>query len=301
MRRPVPPLRQRLADRAKAAGGLVGAGMSTVLGSRKAGTAGILFYHRIAPMVPGLPEPGLNVTPDRFRLQIEGLLERGFRFVPLRLLIAWMTEGRPIPPKTAVVTFDDAFAGVSRWALPVLRRLDVPATVFVVTTYAGRTVPMHFDMWGLAHHHEAPADTWRSMTWDECRAAEQSGFVEIGCHTHAHENFTGQPDAFRRDLRTAQELFAEQLGGPRPLFAIPYGDPGLGQFDSDLLRIAREEGLECALTTQLGVVEPGQSPFGWKRLEVVQQDNGATLAAKIEGWYNFMGAVKSAVHRVSPW
>lgn len=272
-----------------------------MLGSRKPGSAGILFYHRIAPRQQGLPEPGLNVTPDRFRLQMEGLLERGFQFLPLRRLLHLAEEGIPFPRGAVVVTFDDAFAGVFRWALPILKDLEIPATVFAVTTYVGRLVPMHFDMWGIAHHSSAPEDTWRSMTWDECREAEATGLVEIGCHTHAHHNFSGKPAEFRQDLRTAQRHFGAELGGPRPMFAIPYGNRQLGQLDDELLQTARSEGLNCALTTSLGLVEPGQSPFGWKRLEVVEQDSGATLAAKVEGWYDWMGTVKTAVHRVSPW
>ncbi len=275
--------------------------MSAILGNRKAGTAGILFYHRIAPRVDGLPEPGLNVTPSQFRRQVEGLLSRDFRFVSLRLLIDRMASGDPIPAKTAAITFDDAFAGVHRWALPVLRELEIPATIFAVTEYVGRTVPMHFDMWGLAHHEQAMDLTWRSMNWAECREAEESGLFEIGCHTHSHLNFTGNEKAFVEDIQAAQRAFSRELGGPRPLFAIPYGDPGLGQLDRDLLKSARRQGLTCALTTRIGVVEPGQSPFGWKRLEVVQGDTGATLAAKVEGWYDWMGTVKGAVHRVAPW
>jgi peptidoglycan/xylan/chitin deacetylase (PgdA/CDA1 family) len=275
--------------------------MSAVMGSRKPGSAGILIYHRIAPNVEGLPEPGLNVSPDQFRFQLEGLLERGFRFISLRTLIERTEAGKRIGEKTAVVTFDDAFAGVHRWALPVLVDLEIPATVFVVTQYAGRTVPMHFDIWGSTHHAEAHHDTWRSMTWEECRSAEKTGLVELGCHTHAHDNFTGKIQAFREDIRKAQSIFKEQLGAERRLFAVPYGDPTLGQVDAQLLEAAQQEGLLCALTTRLGLVEPGQSPFGWKRLEVVQQDSGATLAAKIEGWYDWMGAVKTVVHRVSPW
>jgi peptidoglycan/xylan/chitin deacetylase (PgdA/CDA1 family) len=276
--------------------------MSAMMGPRKPGSAGILFYHRIAPKISGLPEPGLNVTPDRFRLQMEGLLERGFSFLSLRALVTMAAEGRAVPEGATVVTFDDAFAGVHRWALPVLRDLKIPATVFAVTRYLEEpATPMHFDMWGMAHHREAPADTWRSMTWEECREAEATGLVEIGCHTHAHENFTGRPDELDLDLNSAQAAYRSHLGGPRTLFAIPYGDPNLGQVDSDMLATIKRHGHECALTTTLGLVEPGQSPFGWKRLEVVDQDNGGTLAAKIEGWYDWMGAVKTAVHRVSPW
>ena len=271
------------------------------MGRRRPGSAGVLFYHRIAPRLPDLPEPGLNVTPDRFRIQMEGLLERGFEFISLRQLIDVFQAGKRAPERCVVVTFDDAFAGVYRWALPVLSDLAIPATVFAVTNYVGRTVPMHFDMWGIAHHGEAETDWWRAMSWAECREAESTGLVEIGCHTHTHHNFTGRVDDFIEDIRTAQHMFTEQLAGPRPLFAIPYGDPQLGQVDGALLKAAKDAGLACALTTQLGLVEPGQSPYGWNRLEVVERDNGATLAAKVEGWYDWMGAVKTAVHRVSPW
>jgi peptidoglycan/xylan/chitin deacetylase (PgdA/CDA1 family) len=275
--------------------------MSALMGSRKPGSAGILFYHRVAPRYPGLPEPGLNVTPDRLRLQLEGLLERGFGFIPLRALLNLLESGSAVPPRTVVLTFDDAFAGVFRWALPILRDLDIPATVFAVTGYVGRSVPMHFDVWGTLHHDRVPAQAWRSMTWSECQEAEDSGLVEIGCHTHAHINFTGRLKDFEEDIAISQALFAEYLGGTRPLFAVPYGNQVLGQVDEALLAKAALLGLTCALTTTIGLVEPGQSPFGWKRLEVVEADNGATLAAKIEGWYDWMGSVKGAVHRVSPW
>ena len=275
--------------------------MSAMMGSRVQGGAGILFYHRIAPEITGLPAPGLNVTPSQFRLQMEGLLERGFHPVSLQELLDLHASGRPFPGRAVAVTFDDAFAGVHRWAVPVLERLGIPATIFLVTRYAGSVQPMHFDMWGMTHHAQAPTETWRSMTWEECREAESTGLITVGCHTHAHDNYTGQPEAFRTDLAAAREEFQKNLGGPRRLFAVPYGNPSLGQVDRGLLTIAREEGMACALTTTLGLVRPGASPFGWPRLEVVEQDTGATLAAKVEGWYNWMGAVKNAVHRVAPW
>src|SRR5262249_10814303 len=39
---------------------------------------GILAYHRVAPIQPNCPPPTINVTPDRFREQITGLLRQGF-------------------------------------------------------------------------------------------------------------------------------------------------------------------------------------------------------------------------------
>ena len=38
---------------------------------------GILMYHRVTPPVEGVPPPTWNVTPERFRRQLGGLLARG--------------------------------------------------------------------------------------------------------------------------------------------------------------------------------------------------------------------------------
>jgi peptidoglycan/xylan/chitin deacetylase (PgdA/CDA1 family) len=50
--------------------------------------------------------------------------------------VAWAQRaGRPLPARAALVTFDDAYRDVGEIAWPILRRLGLPATVFVPTAY----------------------------------------------------------------------------------------------------------------------------------------------------------------------
>ncbi len=63
--------------------GRTAAVLNAACGSRAGSALGILTYHRVSPRVPGLPAPLCNVTPDRFREQIETLLKAGFAFWPL--------------------------------------------------------------------------------------------------------------------------------------------------------------------------------------------------------------------------
>jgi peptidoglycan/xylan/chitin deacetylase (PgdA/CDA1 family) len=94
----------------------------------------ILCYHNIvgdADAAAG--EPGLHMPRSRFEGQMRWLAAH-YEIVPARELVAAPTLPRTGRPRAAV-TFDDAYAGVLEHAIPVLRRLRVPATIFALSEY----------------------------------------------------------------------------------------------------------------------------------------------------------------------
>src|SRR5436190_18450008 len=143
--------RDLLNELGKRVAGEAGVGLNGLLGSRAALPLGILIYHRVSPLVEGVPRPSMNVPPRRFLEQLAGLLKRGFRFCPLRQVLDRHDRGEEVPPRTVVVTFDDGFENVRTRAWPVLRELGIPATVFVCTAYLDSAAPFPFDTWGLAY------------------------------------------------------------------------------------------------------------------------------------------------------
>src|SRR4051794_598190 len=153
--------REFLKDLGKRVAGEASAGLSRLLGGRARSAVGILVYHRVAPVVRGLPLPSMNVPPERFREQLAGLLGRGFRFWPLRQVLDHHARGLEVPPRIVVVTFDDGFANVYTRAWPILRELQVPATVFVCTAFLDRNEAFPFDTWGLAYQDRVSRDTCR--------------------------------------------------------------------------------------------------------------------------------------------
>ncbi|WP_229507805.1 polysaccharide deacetylase family protein [Massilia sp. Dwa41.01b] len=62
------------------------------------------------------------------------LLARCFNVLPLRDALAAIDAGT-VPPRAVCITFDDGYRSVHDLALPVLRRLKLPATVFVSSGY----------------------------------------------------------------------------------------------------------------------------------------------------------------------
>lgn len=253
------------------------------LGKRLREAFGILMYHRIAPHFAGQPTPTYNVTPDRFRAQLAGLLERGFQAWPLRRVLRYHTTGERIPRNVFVVTFDDGYACLHRHAWPILQELRVPATIFLATAHLDSKEPLPFDIWAAAGSPAVDADAWQALTTQQCEEMRADGLIELGCHTHTHRDFRGHTDALAQDLARSLAVLRARFDISDPTFALPFGI-----LDAAMLEIVRAAGMCCCLTTDRQLVEPTCDPFEWGRFGVEQSDCAATLAAKLNGWYSLV-------------
>lgn len=268
---------------AKRAGGIVASWLHRALDGRAGDGAGVLLYHRVAPAVAHVPDPTDNVTPERFRAQVTTLLERGYTVVALADLIEARRQGRRLPPKSVVITFDDGHQSVYRHAWPLLQQLGLPATIFISTAYLGSPDPFPFDRWARRYRHLVPADAYRPLTEPQCHEMAASGLITFGAHGHLHDDFRGRRDEFQADLVTSLDQLSSRFGTHvRPL-AYPFG-----RADDDMIRAARTSGVSCALTTRAERVALTDDPWTLGRFNVYQFDTGATLAAKLEGWYSWL-------------
>lgn len=278
--------------------GLTGAGLHSLLGSRVGGSLGMLLYHRVAEPVPELPKPQFNVSPEQFRKQITGLADSGFRFRPLREVLRCRNLGEPVSPQTVVLTFDDVYRSVYLNAWPVLRELNIPATMFISTAYLDCDEPFPFDPWGTAYRETAPPDTYAPLTSAQCREMAESGLIELGSHTHTHGDFRGRPERFRWEVQTSLEILQTSFGAEDIPFAFPYGRVGSGHAGDDLVEAARESGVTCALTTECDPVDLQSDPFCWGRFNAYDWDTAGTLAAKLQGWYGWAPKLQERLSQV---
>jgi peptidoglycan/xylan/chitin deacetylase (PgdA/CDA1 family) len=139
---------------------------------------------------------------------------RHFRVVPLGEVVDRFERGLT-PNRELAITFDDGYLDNYENARPVLEKLSLPATFFVVSQWIGSsTVPWWDEQRGVRH-------PW--MTWDHVRSLHRSGF-EIGGHTQTHVDL-GQVEAgeARQEILGARLTLERRLGGRVDLFAYPYG------------------------------------------------------------------------------
>lgn len=137
--------KERLA-RLLAATGLTSLGASGA--ARRRGALPILAYHRVFdpgeeddfPYDPEL----VSATPREFEWQM-GELARRYRPIHLAEALRVLESGEELAPGSVAVTFDDGHRDNHTHAFPILRKLGVPATIFLSTGYVGGAERFWFD------------------------------------------------------------------------------------------------------------------------------------------------------------
>jgi peptidoglycan/xylan/chitin deacetylase (PgdA/CDA1 family) len=120
------------------------------VGSWPRGTVAILTYHRVddprarPDLFPGL----ISATPDMFEQQIASVARR-MRVVSIDDLLAARRGAGGLPSRAIHVTVDDAYQDFAEHAWPVLRRYEVPVTLFVPTAFPDQ--PQHTFWWDRLH------------------------------------------------------------------------------------------------------------------------------------------------------
>ncbi|MGI8965576.1 MAG: polysaccharide deacetylase family protein, partial [Limisphaerales bacterium] len=92
-----------------------------------------------------------------------------------------------------------------------------------------------------------------------------------------------------RELRESKREIEDQLGTPVTSFAYPFAFPQadrifVGRFRDALI----ETGYSCCLTTEVGLVHPGDDALRLKRLPVNSEDDIRLFRAKLEGGYDWL-------------
>ena len=103
----------------------------------------VLRYHVLTDGTAEIPyaTPEICLPVDAFRLQM-AFVRRAYRVVSVDDVIDALANGRPLPPRALAITFDDGYADNHRLGLPVLRRLGLPATIYVATGGLDGGTPM---------------------------------------------------------------------------------------------------------------------------------------------------------------
>lgn len=216
-------------------------------------SAVVVTFHRIQDADPS---DSLTIDATAFEEHCR-FFQRHFHVVPLRELVHRLERRQRVDRRLAI-TFDDGYRDNFENARPVLEKLSLPATFFVVTDWIGSDVVPEWDrQFGVRH-------PW--MTWDEVRTLHRSGF-EIGAHTRTHIDLGAVPpeDAWPEVLG-ARHVLEQQLGSRVESFAYPYG--GRRHVTQANREVVKRAGFRCCCSSYGGLNPAGRDPFRLRRVPV---------------------------------
>ncbi len=217
----------------------------------------VLMYHHVGDVAENSK---LNVSPETFERQMEFLKLHHYRVMSFEDLIGHIRIGQGVPRNTVAITFDDGYLDNFVNAFPILKKMDFPATIFMITGNIGKK-------------------GWLSE--EDLRILDSSG-ISIGSHTvnHVFLPHLKREDAIFEISQSRNQL-EKILGHPVFLFSYPAGG-----VTEDIKKLVMQEGYHGAVTTNYG--DSKDDLYAFRRVKITENDgNLFSLWAKVSGLYSF--------------
>ena len=243
----------------------------------------VLMYHTL---VSGRND-SISIDPAQFKEQMLALKSAGYTSITENDLLAHLEQGAALPKNPVLITFDDGYISTYTEAFPVLKKLEMKASIYVITSRIFET-------------HGFTAGEYEKISWQQAR--EMTGTMSIQSHTwDSHlklKNFQGQKrgliasrlqlakgletqEAFEErvyaDFAASKNAIEKNTGAEVTALSYPYGD-----YTADTIRLAEKAGFKMAFTVRDGVNRQSSSPFELMRITVSGEYSGKELIETIE-------------------
>jgi peptidoglycan/xylan/chitin deacetylase (PgdA/CDA1 family) len=100
----------------------------------------VVAYHRVVEDFTGELQrsiPGLLISQETFRKHLEHIASTGYEFATMDQFLGAMGGTKRTKKDLCLVTFDDGYRDVYRYASPVMERMGVPSIVYLPAHFIG--------------------------------------------------------------------------------------------------------------------------------------------------------------------
>ena len=197
----------------------------------------IFCYHRLVDKVRA---PGTEITTPDFEAQMQMLKDKGITVIGMQDYLAWRRSEKAIPPRCAVITFDDGWKSQYEVAWPIMKKFGYPFAMFIYTE-------------GVQGGHFGGG---QAISWEQLAEMRDAG-VDIEAHSATHQDLRKGYDVINKKKTSGPEyeqwlqnevvgckqLLEQRLGIKVNCFAVPFGN-----YNEHVKEVARNAGYEAMFT-----------------------------------------------------
>ncbi|MDO8535492.1 MAG: polysaccharide deacetylase family protein [Candidatus Omnitrophota bacterium] len=228
-------------------------------GLKSASVVPVLMYHSFQveedKLIP-------YVSPEIFEHQIKFLAENHYNVVGPDKVVAYMT-GTKMPARTVAITADDGYYNFYTNAYPILKKYNIPATIFIITDRIGEK---------------------GYLGWKELREMSDSGLITIGSHTRSHPwiaSISIDEKKLWSELAGSKDILEKGLGKSVDFICYPSGG-----FNDLAKEKASEAGYKGAFTTNPAKKSDIGDIYAIRRIKMSSSSvNPIILWGKISRYY----------------
>jgi len=225
----------------------------------------ILMYHSVNP--DARRDNLLAVGAVAFERQMHFLKTHRYNVLPLEELAGLIRNKKKIPARTLAITFDDGYKDNYTYALPILKKYNLPATIFITVNEVGR-----------------PGND--RLSWDEIREMEASEIISFGSHTlsHPYLPLVSSDEELKKQIFDSKKILEKKLDREVNSFCYP-----IGGFNPKIKQLVKDAGYKVAVATNPRGKNTADDIFALKRLRIsATSDNLFIFWAETNGYYSFL-------------
>ncbi len=203
----------------------------------------IIMFHYVEP----LQDPNdtarrkLTINPYVFERQLQTFQQAGYELYFVRDIPQILDGKQKAASRSAVLSFDDGYGDFYTTVLPLLKKYQMKATLYIIYDFIGRK--------GF-------------LTQNQIKEVIQSGLVEIGAHTMDHVYLKrANPVVARHQIIDSKKLLEELFSIKIETFAYPYG-----AFDQNAIDLVKEASFSAAVSVIPGTIQSKENIFFLYRL-----------------------------------
>lgn len=217
----------------------------------------ILMYHMVR-QPDTKAEAKYACPPALFEQHLRYLKNSQHAVVTLVEIEQHLSEGKVLPNNAVAITLDDGFEDNYTQAFPLLKKYEMPATIFLATGVMGAT-----NEWMQGRDFPERA----MLNWPQIR--EMDGHqISFGAHTVSHPKLSQlDTSTAAGEICQSKQKIEDQLGKPCAHFAYPYG-----LFTEQTPQLVQDAGFKLACTTRSGFNNSDRDPLLLHRIEVYGTD-----------------------------
>ena len=200
-------------------------------------------HSHVPPRCPRARRSGTALVGRRqFAAELAYLRTHGYHAVTLGAVYDCWTQGRRLPTRPVVLSFDDGYLDQYRYAAPLLRSYGDPDVLNLIVHNLGRALTL--------------AMVSRMADWG----------WEIDSHTITHRDLTRlRPSAVAYELKGSRDLLRGYFHVPVDFFCYPGG-----AYDAKVEGGRRHAGYLAAASVEYGLARPSEL-FALRRIVVVRR------------------------------
>jgi len=209
----------------------------------------VIMYHSLLNSRAG--QNKFTISPGELEADLKYLSDNGWHTVVMDDLIRFVENGKPLPDKPILLTFDDGYYNNVYYAEPMLHKYGMRGVLAVVGAFSE-----------MSTSEGVQDPNYSYVSWNTLSEVAERGVFDIQSHTYGMHERNGRqgclprpgesPESYRKAFMADNSLLLEKLSecNVRPPTALVYP---FGAMSVESEKMVKEAGYKASLSCTYGV------------------------------------------------